>query len=141
MPQRQFVFRALRLHGIRVAAILATHLEPPGRHYGEVVQFVPFHLRAWQAGESGYCDRPACNDFSIGIELEGTADGSYEIPQYQSLCLVVKTLCKAYPCLNEDKITGHSDIAPGRKLDPGPGFEWELLALFLQNPEEESPTI
>ena len=111
------------------------------RRDGEVVQFVPFHRRAWHAGESAYCDRPACNDFSIGIELEGTDDGSYEIPQYQSLCLVVKTLCKAYPCLNEDKITGHSDIAPGRKLDPGPGFEWELLALFLQNPEEESPTI
>ncbi len=111
------------------------------RRDGELVQFVPFNIRAWHAGESEYCGRKACNDFSIGIELEGTDDGSYEIAQYHSLCLVVKTLCRAYPYLTEDQITGHSDIAPGRKFDPGPGFEWELLALFLQDSEEELPTV
>ena len=111
------------------------------RRDGELVQFVPFHLRAWHAGDSSYCGRAACNDFSIGIELEGTDDGSFEMAQYQSLCQVVKTLCKAYPYLTMEKITGHSDIAPGRKLDPGPGFEWKLLDRFLQTPESESPTI
>ena len=106
-----------------------------------MVQFVPFHLRAWHAGESAYCGRVACNDFSIGIELEGTDEGSFEMAQYQRLCQVVKTLCKVYPYLTTKKITGHSDIAPGRKLDPGPGFEWKLLGRFLQNPENESQTI
>lgn len=111
------------------------------RRDGELVQFVPFHQRAWHAGESAYCGRAACNDFSIGIELEGTDDGSFEMTQYQRLCQVVMALCKAYPCLTTDKIAGHSDISPGRKLDPGPGFEWKVLDRFLQNPENESQTL
>ncbi len=111
------------------------------RRDGELVQFVPFHHRAWHAGESAYCGRAACNDFSIGIELEGTDDGSFEMTQYQRLCQVVKTLCKAYPYLTTEKITGHSDISPGRKLDPGPGFEWNLLGRLLKKPEIKSQTI
>jgi len=93
---------------------------------GELVQFVPFHERAWHAGQSNYHGREHCNDFSIGIELEGTDSDKFEDIQYQQLAQLVSALRTAYPAIT-DNITGHSDIAPGRKKDPGTGFDWEKL--------------
>jgi len=98
---------------------------------GEVVQFVPFHQRAWHAGQSNYCGRERCNDFSIGIELEGTDTDTYEEAQYDKLAQLVRALKLAYPSI-ADNITGHSDIAPGRKTDPGSGFDWEKLQAYIK---------
>jgi len=93
---------------------------------GEVVQFVPFNERAWHAGQSNYCGRERCNDFSIGIELEGTDTDAFEDAQYQKLEQLIAALRNTYPDIS-DNITGHSDIAPGRKTDPGTGFDWNRL--------------
>ena len=93
---------------------------------GEIIQFVPFHERAWHAGQSNYCGRECCNDFSIGIELEGSDSDDFEAPQYTRLAQLISVLQKTYPEIN-DHITGHSDIAPGRKTDPGSGFDWHNL--------------
>ncbi|HEY8509655.1 MAG TPA: 1,6-anhydro-N-acetylmuramyl-L-alanine amidase AmpD [Steroidobacteraceae bacterium] len=101
------------------------------RRDGEIVQYVPFNERAWHAGPSEYCGRAACNDFSIGIELEGADDIPYEDAQYESLIALVRALLAAYPALAADRIAGHSDIAPGRKTDPGPAFDWERLRRAL----------
>ncbi len=98
---------------------------------GTLTQYVPFHKRAWHAGESQYCNRACCNDFSVGIELEGVDDGPYEGRQYTVLARLVRTLEGAYPSLRGADIVGHSDIAPGRKTDPGPGFDWQKLAELL----------
>ena len=92
---------------------------------GSLTQFVKFTDRAWHAGESRYQGRVACNDFSIGVELEGVDTTAYEAAQYDTLGEVVAALCDAYPRLSPDRIVGHSDIAPGRKTDPGPAFDWE----------------
>jgi N-acetyl-anhydromuramoyl-L-alanine amidase len=92
---------------------------------GSLTQFVKFTDRAWHAGESRYEGRVACNDFSIGVELEGVDTTAYEAAQYDTLGEVVAALCDAYPRLSPDRIVGHSDIAPGRKTDPGPAFDWE----------------
>ncbi len=94
---------------------------------GQVTQFVPFRKRAWHAGESAYCGRASCNDFSIGIELEGTDDLPYEPVQYAALVELIGALRKAYPRLRAGDIVGHSDIAPGRKTDPGSAFDWAQL--------------
>lgn len=97
------------------------------RRDGACVQFVPFHARAWHAGASVWRHRVACNDFSIGIELEGSDTDRYEPLQYRRLAAVIAALELAYPTLASGGLVGHSDIAPGRKTDPGPGFEWPLL--------------
>lgn len=97
------------------------------RRTGEIIQFVPFHKRAWHAGESSYQGKSRCNDFSIGIELEGTDELPYELAQYQQLCAVINGLRQAYPAISRDRIVGHSDIAPGRKTDPGPVFDWDFI--------------
>ena len=94
---------------------------------GKVTQFVPFNKRAWHAGKSCFEDRQACNDFSIGIELEGADDIEYTEKQYAVLNAIIVCLQMAYPSLNERKIVGHSDIASGRKTDPGPAFDWGKL--------------
>lgn len=94
---------------------------------GEIIQFVPFNKRAWHAGESFFHGKTRCNDFSIGIELEGTDDVPYEQHQYEVLARVIKLLMKAYPAITKDRIVGHVDIAPGRKTDPGPVFDWKFL--------------
>ena len=94
------------------------------RRDGGVVQYVPFGARAWHAGVSEYCGRSACNDFSIGIELEGTDDVPYTDAQYGSLARVVDALLLAYDTLSPTRIAGHSDIASGRKTDPGAVFDW-----------------
>ncbi len=101
------------------------------RRSGEIVQFVPLHLRAWHAGESRFEGRTACNDFSIGIELEGSDDQPYEPAQYAVLAEVARTLMAAYPGITAQHIVGHSDIAPGRKTDPGPSFDWGRLHSLL----------
>jgi len=94
---------------------------------GRIIQFVPFIQRAWHAGESSFQGRKACNDFSIGIELEGTDNLAYEVVQYEQLARVIRVLKAAYPTILSDNIVGHDDIAPGRKTDPGPAFDWEYL--------------
>ena len=97
------------------------------RRDGELLQFVPFDKRAWHAGESNYCGRKMCNDFSIGIELEGCDRDVYEQVQYDRLREVTRALLNAYPTLSTEHIVGHSDIAPLRKTDPGPKFDWQLF--------------
>jgi len=94
---------------------------------GEIVQYVPFARRAWHAGPSQYRGRSSCNDFSVGIELEGTDDQPYADVQYERLAALIEALLAAYPALNRDRIAGHSEIAPGRKTDPGPAFDWARL--------------
>lgn len=94
------------------------------RRDGEVIQFVSCLNRAWHAGVSNWQGREQCNDFSIGIELEGSDFEAFEPKQYQTLIALVKKLKQAYPI---EHIVGHSDIAPGRKTDPGPFFDWSQL--------------
>jgi N-acetyl-anhydromuramoyl-L-alanine amidase len=92
---------------------------------GSLTQFVKFTDRAWHAGQSSYNGRSACNDFSIGIELEGCDTVPYEPAQYAALARIVAALCKAYPRISSERLVGHSDISPGRKTDPGPAFDWQ----------------
>ena len=92
---------------------------------GAVTQFVPFHRRAWHAGKSEFDGRAECNDYSIGIELEGCDNQRFESAQYKTLIGLTRALRRAYPLITPDRIVGHSDIAPGRKTDPGPQFDWE----------------
>jgi len=98
---------------------------------GRITQFVPFHLRAWHAGRSSFCGRENCNDFSIGIELEGTDELPYTAAQYEALVEVTAALMRNYPEIAPDRIVGHSDIAPGRKTDPGPAFDWDAFRRAL----------
>ena len=97
------------------------------RREGEMRQYVPFTARAWHAGESSHCGRTACNDFSIGIELEGTDDVPYTDAQYERLAALVGALRHTYASLRDADIVGHEHIAPGRKTDPGPAFDWQRL--------------
>ncbi|MCG8371134.1 MAG: 1,6-anhydro-N-acetylmuramyl-L-alanine amidase AmpD [Proteobacteria bacterium] len=97
------------------------------RRDGEVVQFVPFHEMAWHAGESCFRGRRRCNEFSIGIELEGRDETPYDDRQYPVLQGVIRALCRVYPAISPREVAGHSDIAPGRKTDPGPAFDWLRL--------------
>ncbi len=100
---------------------------------GELIQYVAFNKRAWHAGVSVYKNRQKCNDFSIGIELEGSESQPYTPEQYTQLVSVSKLLIKYYPTLSAQHIVGHSDIAPGRKTDPGPYFNWNsFLAAIKQ---------
>lgn len=97
------------------------------RRDGELIQFVPFTQRAWHAGASSFHGRACCNDFSIGIELEGHDETPYSDAQYGVLMGVVSALFGAYPWLSARVIAAHSDISPGRKTDPGPAFDWLRL--------------
>jgi AmpD protein len=101
------------------------------RRDGAITQYVPFGARAWHAGKSEYCGRGACNDFSIGIEVEGADDVPYESAQYRALAGLVRELLAAYPTLSSQRIAGHDEIAPGRKTDPGPAFDWARLRALL----------
>ncbi|MBP8926966.1 MAG: 1,6-anhydro-N-acetylmuramyl-L-alanine amidase AmpD [Pseudomonadales bacterium] len=92
---------------------------------GRMTQFVPFHLRAWHAGASCFEGRENCNDFSIGIELEGADDIPYTSAQYAGLARASLALMREYPAIDTQRIVGHSDIAPGRKSDPGVAFDWD----------------
>ena len=98
------------------------------RRTGEVVQFVSAESRAWHAGVSRWGGREQCNDFSIGIELEGCDDQAYADEQYDALTDLLAALRRQYPTIGGNAIVGHSDIAPGRKTDPGPAFDWSRLS-------------
>ena len=111
--------------GLRVSSHLLI------RRDGELVQYVPLHRRAWHAGESCYCGRNTCNDFSVGIELEGTDDVPYADAQYERLAQLIPALIAAYPSLHRRRIVGHCDVAPGRKTDPGPSFDWQRFYSLL----------
>jgi len=95
------------------------------RRDGEIIQLVSFNDRAWHAGTSCYEGRERCNDFSIGIELEGSDNQPFEEQQYKALSELTRTLINYYPQLSKNTIAGHSDIAPERKTDPGPFFDWD----------------
>lgn len=101
------------------------------RRTGEIIQFVPFDKRAWHAGVSSYGGRECCNDFSVGIELEGGVDDPFEAVQYERLREVARALINAYPGLAAERIVGHEHVAPARKRDPGPYFDWDLLRTGL----------
>jgi AmpD protein len=98
---------------------------------GEVLQFVNFNDRAWHAGRSSYLAKKECNDYSIGIELEGSDDLPFDETQYTVLAQVTAALQAAYPKILQH-LAGHSDIAPGRKTDPGPFFDWVKFRTLLQ---------
>ncbi|MDD5296888.1 MAG: 1,6-anhydro-N-acetylmuramyl-L-alanine amidase AmpD [Rhodocyclaceae bacterium] len=106
------------IEGLRVSAHFLI------RRDGELIQFVPCALRAWHAGVSTWNGRSRCNDFSLGVELEGCDDLPFENIQYQALAGLLARLRQTYPL---EHMVGHSDIAPGRKTDPGPSFDWDLL--------------
>lgn len=101
------------------------------RRDGEVVQFVSTDDRAWHAGESCWQQRSNCNDFSIGIEVEGCDEEHYAMPQYHALATLIAALRNQYPAIQHDAMVGHSDIAPARKTDPGPAFDWLQLRQLL----------
>ncbi|MDR5904702.1 1,6-anhydro-N-acetylmuramyl-L-alanine amidase AmpD [Franzmannia qiaohouensis] len=117
--------------GLRVSAHLLI------RRDGECVQFVPFDERAWHAGRSRWfdpqrrCERVELNDFSIGIELEGDEVSAYREAQYRVLARIITALCEHYPALTPGRITGHARIAPLRKSDPGPAFDWAFMRRCL----------
>lgn len=103
---------------------------------GQLVQFVSFQKRAWHAGVSCFEQEERCNDFSIGIELEGTDELPYKKIQYSQLAAVARAVMGDYPEITIDRIVGHSDIAPERKTDPGPGFDWRY---FKEMVDENMP--
>lgn len=109
------------IRGLEVSAHLLI------RRDGELIQFVPFTERAWHAGESCFRQQHRCNDYSIGIELEGEDETPYEDAQYVTLEAVLTALIRAYSAISPRDIAAHSDIAPGRKTDPGPAFDWPRL--------------
>jgi len=115
------------LEGVRVSSHLLIERD------GALTQFVPFDRRAWHAGVSCWNGRAGCNDFSIGIELEGTDHTPYASAQYTALTRVLLALFAAYPGLGPRRIAGHCDVAPGRKTDPGPAFDWGRLHAALRN--------
>jgi AmpD protein len=122
-PDAHPYFRAMAVGRVSAHALV--------RRDGEIVQYVPFGERAWHAGRSEYQGRRECNDYSIGIELEGTDDVPYEPAQYDSLAALIKALMNAYPTLSREHIAGHSDVAPGRKTDPGTSFDWPRFRAAL----------
>ncbi len=109
------------IHTLRVSAHVLI------RRDGSMIQFVPFSRRAWHAGESCFQGRSRCNDFSIGVELEGTDEWPYDDRQYATLAKVVCSLQQHYPAITPQRITSHAAIAPGRKTDPGAAFDWQRL--------------
>ncbi|MBU2925391.1 1,6-anhydro-N-acetylmuramyl-L-alanine amidase AmpD [Colwellia sp. 4_MG-2023] len=100
---------------------------------GSIIQYVSFNDKAWHAGVSNFNGIEKCNDFSIGIELEGTDDIPYEEAQYQALAALTAMIQKNYPLVSNENITGHCDIAKGRKTDPGPAFNWPYFHQCLQS--------
>jgi len=102
------------------------------RRNGQLIQYVNLHSRAWHAGQSELAGKENCNDFSVGIELEGTDNSLFEAVQYKTLSKVVHTLMNFFPGITHDRIVGHSDVAPGRKTDPGSGFDWKSWCKTLK---------
>lgn len=99
---------------------------------GHIIQYVSFNDKAWHAGVSSFEGRDKCNDFSIGIELEGTDTQAYTSAQYQQLVVVTQKLQATYPLIRHNHIVGHNDIAPGRKTDPGEAFDWQYFMSKLK---------
>ena len=93
------------------------------RRDGALIQFIPCLKRAWHAGASSWRGRPACNDYSIGVELEGADDTPYEAEQYATLARLTRALARRYGIVD---VAGHSEVAPSRKTDPGPAFDWTM---------------
>ena len=104
------------------------------RRDGELVQYVPCDRRAWHAGRSSWRGRRECNDYSIGVELEGCDDIAYTDRQYRQLALLIHSLRRTYPRIAPDALAGHCDIAPERKTDPGPAFDWAALEQAMEEP-------
>ncbi len=104
------------------------------RRDGQVQQFVPLHRRAWHAGVSRFAGRDRCNDFSVGIELEGSDRDCFTAAQYAALTALTRAVRAACPAIRAENIVGHSDIAPGRKTDPGPHFDWAVYRASLVDP-------
>ncbi len=102
------------------------------RRDGSAIQYVPFTQAAWHAGQSCFNGRERCNEFSIGIELEGSDFEPFSEKQYEKLIKITNLLISHYPCIKKGNITGHSDIAPNRKTDPGPYFDWERYKKVLK---------
>lgn len=98
---------------------------------GEVWQFVAFTDRAWHAGQSAFVGRSNCNDFAIGIELEGSDHEAFTPAQYRQLVAITQGLMATYPAITPARICGHDAIAPGRKTDPGPAFDWDYYRSLL----------
>lgn len=115
------------IEGVQVSAHLLI------RRDGALLQFVSLLDRAWHAGRSSFEGQEECNDFSIGIELEGTDDIPYTAEQYRVLSEVTELIMAAWPDITTDRITGHCDIAPGRKSDPGPSFDWQYFRSVLHS--------
>lgn len=105
---------------------------------GAIVQFVNFNARAWHAGRSSFNEVAECNDYSIGVELEGTDTLPYTQSQYTNLAALTNALIQTYPALNQQRITGHSVIAPSRKTDPGPSFNWAYFKALINAPVNTS---
>ena len=116
------------IRGLEVSAHLLI------RRDGDVTQFAPFTRRAWHAGESRFRGAGRCNDFSIGIELEGEDETAYDDRQYAALIGVLRAIFAAYPAISAREVAGHCDISPGRKVDPGPAFDWLRLYDGLGEP-------
>ncbi|MGE0385915.1 MAG: 1,6-anhydro-N-acetylmuramyl-L-alanine amidase AmpD [Gammaproteobacteria bacterium] len=116
------------LRGLRVSAHLLID------RAGALAQFVPLRARAWHAGASSFAGRTACNDFSIGVELEGIDTDGYTEAQYLRLAAVARAAAARWPAITPGRVVGHSDIAPGRKTDPGPHFDWARLRADLALP-------
>jgi AmpD protein len=108
------------------------------RRDGEVIQFVSCDERAWHAGQSSWDGRDNCNDFSIGIELEGLEGESFDAPQYDALATLLRSLRSRYALRH---VVGHEHVAPGRKIDPGPGFDWSALRAELSWADVEFPPL
>ena len=115
------VARQLGLTGVRVSSHVLLD------RAGECTQYVAFDKRAWHAGLSSWRGRPNCNDYAIGIELEGSDSQAYTDAQYEALTPLVEALMGTYASLSADAIVGHNEVAPGRKSDPGPSFDWQRL--------------
>jgi AmpD protein len=113
------------------AGPVSTHLLI--RRDGTLVQYVPLGQRAWHAGRSLFRGRERCNDFSIGVELEGADHMPFELAQYRTLAVATRAIVARYPAIIPERIVGHSDIAPGRKTDPGPHFDWGLYRELIED--------
>ena len=122
-----------QIKGLRVSSHLLIERD------GKLFQYVPLHLRAWHAGESSFRGRARCNDYSVGIELEGTDDLAYTSDQYRVLARVIQTLRMHYPDIAGDRIVGHCHVAPGRKTDPGASFRWDRLGQLLGEAPDWNP--
>lgn len=120
------------LLGLRVSSHLLI------QRRGGLVQYVPLHRRAWHAGVSCFRERTRCNDFSVGIELEGEDHRPYTQAQYRRLLTLLRRLLQTYPAVTPDRIVGHCHVAPGRKTDPGPAFDWARLNDALGVPQRAS---